>query len=746
MSQLKIWRVIKERRHQKMATFNNHEQRREQNEEEIGRRLEEANNRERARWEAVYGDKEQPTIQHVDSGIGSGELSSSCKGSTSINETRRVGEPRIEAIEVEHLDVTLSPNEAGLFTYIGDAILEDRRRTPDLGQEDDTTSGSLEVPATEECSFSPSTGVYVVDDLLDKIEGTKMTFQGDQRGESVCHRPSTPGKGSVPPQVAPLKFSIPDLDVEDVSSMAASATSDYLLPCRHNRLSGASLFRNSSKRLRHSQLASASEEALAGPQDFDDRRSSPSGTASFNSIQSVHKEEGQTVAGERGDARNSMKRRPVPSAASPPSNASVRAATAVGTPTQSQSDEVMHSLGLAKSVVPSEPFSGRLQRTSLGDHLPEGGSPLVVTYRTNEWAKHLDGAEKPGLDELEPSVNELLPGSEQVREIPVLVHVEGLQQTSTVPLTARRSSQPGLSGRLQLSTDEMPFMMSKDSLPNLRNLQANPHPSVLAYGQSLARPPSQMSLQSPQTWNGLSYQASTKPTTQQPTNLVIQACRGASAPINNQALVESPIEEGVETSFPSRAVSPMPKVTLMAKRDTLLRNRSSHTTLAHPPLSAAKRAAEIMPSDSASVHSNVASSLDDENIPLSQRRSLLQQAKRHTSLPQAQARSSYNSPQPLRSSSALTDLERRELMLAKWRSSVRQELNSSFAPQIQSEIDARRTELMKEKYQLGLGREQRAITASYRDSMIDQAMRRGEMLDVHREAMRKLQAAANSHV
>lgn len=736
MSQLKIWRVIKERRQQKLTKHKDEEQRHEQNEEELGRRLEEANNRERARWEAVYGDKEQPTIQHVESGIGSEDSGGVRKGSTSINETREVEEPRTEAIEMESFEVTVAPNEAGLFTNIGDAIWDHRRRTLRQGQEDDTTSGIIEVTLANKCSFSPSTGVSVADDLRDAIEGTNTAFPGDHGEESVCHRPSTPGKGSVP-----------DPDGEDASSMAACAALDYFPPCRNNRLSGASLSRNLSKRSRHSRLASASEDVLASPQDFDDRRSTPSGTASVNSIRSDYKDGDQMTAGERGTAPSSIKRKPVPSATSPESEISIRTATAVGTPTQSRLNEVTHSLGLAKSVVLSEPFSGRLQRTRLGEHLPEGGSPLVITHRTNEWAKHLDRAEKPALDELKTSVNEFPPISEQVKEIPVPVDVEGLEQRSQVLLTARSSSQLSLSGRLQnLSTGGTPFMMSEDSLPNLRYLQANADSGASAYSQSPARSLSQLSLQSPQTWNGLSYQASVKPNTQQSTNLVTQACHGASAPMNGQTLVESPIEEDVVTSFPPQPISPMPKNTLMAKRNTLLRNKYSHTTLAHLTLSADDHGAEIIPSDLAAVHSNVTSSLEDENTPLSQRRSLLQQAKRHTSLPQAQASSPYNSSQPFRSSSALTDLERRELMLASWRSSVRQELNSSSTLQIQSEIDARRTELMNEKYQLGLSREQRGLIASYRDSMIDQAMRRGEMLDVHREAMRKLQAAANRHV
>lgn len=669
------------------------------------------------------------------------------EGLTSVNETSRVEEPRNEGAETENFEVRTPLNDAGLFRNIGDAMLEDKRRTICLSHEDVTASGNLVVTAANKQSSSEPTGVSVVDDLPGTTEGTAMALQDDHGEENRFHRPSTPGEVSVPPQIIPLPFSLPRPCIDDASSMVVSAASDYFPPCKKKRLSVASLCRTLSKRSRHSQLASASEEALAVPQELDDRRSTSSGTASVNSLQSDHKEEDQTTAGERSNVRSSIKRKAVPSPASPRSHCSLHAIDVGEALSQSLSDGATQSLGLAKSVVPSEPFSGRVPPTNLSEHLPEGGSPLVITYRTNEWAKHLDRAEKPGLDELESSVDELRPGNEQVEEIPAPVDVEGLRQTSGVPLTPRRSSQPGLSGRLQqCSTDGTPFMMSNDSLPNLCNLRTNANPSVSAYSQSPGRSPSQMSLHSPRTWNGLSYQASMKSTTQQPTILITQACRGASAPLNGQALVESPIGEGVETSLPPRLISDMPKNTLMAKRDTFLRNRYSYVTLTHQPLSAAGHAAEIMPIDSASVHSTLASSLDDDNIPLSQRRSLLRQGKRHTSLPQTQAISSHNLPQPLRSSSALTDQERRDHMLASWRNSVRQELSSNTVPQVQSEMDARRTELMNEKYQLGLSRQQKATYASHRDSMIDQAMRRGEMLDVHREAMRKMQAAANKYV
>ncbi|SLM41281.1 Domain of unknown function DUF4203 [Lasallia pustulata] len=735
MSQLKIWKVVKERREQKAAKLQDEEHRRERSEEELGRQLEDANSRERARWEAVYGDKEQPIVQHVDSGLGSGECGSVRNGSTSITETRRVEAPSHETMDLISLEVGTRPNEGSSIMKIGDAIQEVGRQTIRLSQEEDTAfggtyAGSLGATAAKSNSFSEPTGVSAVDDLPETTEGPA----------------SAPGEVSVPPQVMPLPFTIPSSDIDDASSMVVSAASDYLPSCKKNRLSDASLFRTLSKESRLSRRVSSSEEELAIPQVSNYQRSTQSKTASIEWLHGEHKEKEQTTAEECENARASMKRKPVPSAASPTSDYSLGAANVVDTLTQLHSDESTHTLEFAKSV-PPEPLNARLQRTSLSEHLPEGGSPLVITYRTNEWAKHLDRAENPGLDELSTSVEELRPGRGKLDEVPAPVDVEGLQQTSGVPQPARKSSQPGLSGHAQqLTMAERPLMMSKDSLANLQNLQGNTDPIVLANSQSPARRPSRICLQNPQTRNGSSHQAPMKASTQQPTILVTRGSRGASAPLNGQALVESPIEEGMETAFPPRVNSPMPRNTLMAKRDTLLRNRYSFTKVAHPSLSAADPAAESIPSDSAFVHGNIVSSRDNDDIPLSQRRSLLRQIKSQTSLLQTQASSPHGVPQPLRSSSALTDMERRGLMLASWRSSVRQELNANSVPQIESELDARRAELMNEKHQLGLNRQQRAVSASYRDSMMDQAMRSSEMLDVHREAMRKMQAAANKNV
>lgn len=101
----------------------------------------------------------------------------------------------------------------------------------------------------------------------------------------------------------------------------------------------------------------------------------------------------------------------------------------------------------------------------------------------------------------------------------------------------------------------------------------------------------------------------------------------------------------------------------------------------------------------------------------------------------------FDSHQPRRSADGL-DQVKREDMLANWRESMRQ----NAATPIQETVvttDSQRAALMDEKRRKEMRDQQRAIAAQQRESMLGNMMRSGEMLDAHREAMRRMQAAAN---
>ncbi|UJO19428.1 uncharacterized protein CLAFUR5_06694 [Fulvia fulva] len=71
MSQIKIWKVVKERRQERAAQRIQDEEARDAREEDVGRRVETENKDALAQWEHDYDGKKMPSVEIHDSGIGS---------------------------------------------------------------------------------------------------------------------------------------------------------------------------------------------------------------------------------------------------------------------------------------------------------------------------------------------------------------------------------------------------------------------------------------------------------------------------------------------------------------------------------------------------------------------------------------------------------------------------------------------------------------------------------------------------
>lgn len=85
-------------------------------------------------------------------------------------------------------------------------------------------------------------------------------------------------------------------------------------------------------------------------------------------------------------------------------------------------------------------------------------------------------------------------------------------------------------------------------------------------------------------------------------------------------------------------------------------------------------------------------------------------------------------------------------MLAGWRESMRQDgqLGQKTAP---VELEhSRRAALLDEKRKKEIASQERAMKAQQRESAMESMMRSGQMLEAHREAMRRMQAKANRNV
>lgn len=812
MSQMKIWKVIKDRKDKRAMILLEEEQRRDQAEENLGRKLEAGNERERAMWEAVYGDKEYGKKQ-VDSGVGTDEPGSLRKGSISAVGSREIRHSGTESIEMSNLEGT--NNSSRRASYEGTHVRNDPKvMTVRVASDDEILQAPLAGSERPQSLSPAAVGASVTqhpEEVAQKTSSAVPIGKESNADRDTRKKPEfSPG-----PKIVPLPFSVPESglrDDDDGSSIATFAASVQPLARSSKRFSGGSILRNLSIRSqRHLGNEHATDEVLI-PHNEDDRassvaatvddvstdRDSDAGDASYGSgkplFQASQGISGGSMLADHPALRNTSSANTV-SELEKMASAQLSNSTGVSTLKVATDDAITNSnalgpftehsfagekqpgnlsqaLGLSGAHDAVETLSASPKELELEDrptkldgHLPESASKLVMAFRTNEWAKHLEAADMPELPELDLNGENSSDGLTLTRkaEAAAPLYIQELKQT---PLTAEpapilhdRSQEPPL-GRSSTS-------MSKDSLMdrNLHRPAASPRP--LVSGAHVERSMSQLSLQSAQGRKESPGASALRVTPSQNSLNPGRGHRSSSTPITSSPLIGSPIAEGVESSFPPR-FTPSPKH-LMSQRDSMMRNKASSTSLnrnsSSIPLnrngssnslnrngssnslnriasatSIHRNASPFSPqpagsSESLPFQSERLAALDEDNIPLSQRKSILQQQQ----LSQPPSRASPPL-QPQRSSSASNS---REATLSVWRSSLRADLPAQQAVQ---EIEARRSEMLSEKRRASTNQQWAAIEAERRESGIDRGMRRGDLQDKHREAMRRMQAGANKHV
>jgi hypothetical protein len=102
--------------------------------------------------------------------------------------------------------------------------------------------------------------------------------------------------------------------------------------------------------------------------------------------------------------------------------------------------------------------------------------------------------------------------------------------------------------------------------------------------------------------------------------------------------------------------------------------------------------------------------------------------------------SNYESRQPQKRD-ANYDAHRREQLLAEWRISQQQGATVNAMPK--QNVDARRAQMLLDKEHRRMMEDQQQFVQQQKQFQIDQVMRRPDMQDLHREAMRKMQAGAS---
>ncbi|GAB1208062.1 hypothetical protein APSETT445_006801 [Aspergillus pseudonomiae] len=334
--------------------------------------------------------------------------------------------------------------------------------------------------------------------------------------------------------------------------------------------------------------------------------------------------------------------------------------------------------------------------------LPQRTSKVVQSYRTNEWAKHLDDAEAPEPEPIE-SVEEDEPETpDEVKEAAAPVKVEELLQT---PLNA----QPSPAVERRVSIAEPPVTKETSQMATGSRLQSSARVHKRACSGPSVFPETKIA-------------HAAHPGTQD------QPVQGVTDAANAYDAVSPTVDSGEQPREETEAARPQWKgpPPLIAVREGMMRNRLSSFSLRADPWSSRF----VQGSDVSPRQSTFPIPEEADDMPLSRRRTMLhQQMAVQSNVSQTSVRRS--TPTPLNTPSSL----------AAWRESVRENVYDRRRPAAQkppmtSQGTGERNPASSKKLR------GRASSVKFENAMAE-GMQRGDMTDLHREALRRMQAMAN---
>ncbi|KAI0527982.1 hypothetical protein F5B22DRAFT_640958 [Xylaria bambusicola] len=465
-----------------------------------------------------------------------------------------------------------------------------------------------------------------------------------------------------------------------------------------------------------------------------------------------------------------------------------------------------------KSPAPSTTSNSKSSISLTKDRLPPALTRVALSYRTNEWAKHLSTAEVPDIEELQlESPADRQNVEKQVIEAPVPVDVEELQQTTTSAAFMRRSSSaPNVPQPLSPADHSTSRISSYSSAPKAHI------PATLAILTSVGSEAGVEGVSGsssvpnlPQAGHG--YRNSRQRNSSEVYNQPIQeedgteplpvAGQTGSSDEANSTPGSVPPSPGGHAPIPGLVSYSSPQ-TLLGKREMFLRNRSTSQLLTTPIQESPEymmRSASQMTLPYNQATPPPPNDMDD--IPLSQRKELIRQSSRlsvnsgvsnmigrprrissgsavqlpssntfATNTPPAPyvptitaESTNFDSHQPQRHSN-LPSQAARDARLSQFRQSVAAELRTPTGamPRAGKETALRTSSSMPSatamnhaevsrviEHQRSMLLSQREMEAQRKagerwekertERVFEEMMRRGDLVDVHREALRKMQ-------
>ncbi|EPE08640.1 hypothetical protein F503_04227 [Ophiostoma piceae UAMH 11346] len=441
VSQLKLWHLVQERRAKRDADRLADEQNLAKEEEKVGRDIEAANARDREQWEAVYGDGTYVP----------GTVPPAGPGSTTAGE----GDSGVCDLDSEKGEKTSRSRDASSSSQNGN----DSHGEIEL--DDIQPKGAAEIVMEQDAKDGAVTVRVAQDEYPHGLPPAELEAEAVAGASANAHRVSAQ-PATATPGIVPLPFTVPhkgndnngnenDKDDDDRSSVATFADEDEVVPSATarrrpqspqspsnlaKRLSqgSAGLFRSLSQRSKrasaaldeamangtagHSRGNGQSKEELVSRRASammirhvqDDDNSSLAVTMDGMSSDEDEEEDEIVKATETEDDSKSNANSKSKEIEVKAQLASEADASSLKPPKADKADKHLSAatastdidekrLSQDKSV--AESVAPPTTPANLKDRLPRSLSRVAMSYRTNEWAKHLSNADAPEFETLQ---------------------------------------------------------------------------------------------------------------------------------------------------------------------------------------------------------------------------------------------------------------------------------------------------------------------------------------------------------
>jgi hypothetical protein len=726
ISQLKLWKVIRERRREKEAIRLEEESRRDAVDDTLGRHLQRQNEMAKQQWERIYGDGSKRPMSMVES-IGEGHSNMGSRVSLIRTRMHSGLGPQSQVVEMRPVIARQNSSRVNRQSTLSvNAIPEENE-----GHEqapDNTSTGDVSTKGLEGDVEAQAHGIS--GDSSPRSEPS-LTFEGPTYPNTTNDTESVGSAGADPVKQATERSSLQSF-LKRLSVHGANPGSGPPSPALPNI---------SQEALIHQMAAHSRASSVAATLDEDHDRPDASRLSVFYGeatkppaivISPAHHNKGETRRRSLFDVPPSPPAMSVefdPEELARPvahgtkldvkkSQSSLRSVSQAQTPERGGSLDGQTILEATKTTL----------TTSALEAVPSQLSNVVLSYRTNEWAKHATAADAPVADE------PLEMGNDDEDELPTQVTLS----SATDPKDESHIAAEADSTHSLSSIDKSLSATSKPPKPHVLpqredTLKSNKFGSSVESGSLQKKDLSQ---------NQSAVDLSRTMSKTTPTLSTERGLRSSSTPILSQSLVTSPIEENAETFFPpftrtSTIPSPAGAAILSAQRQNLLRNQSMQRS----------QSQQDLPLRQSIIWSTSQQGQYPQQPPIrspSRSSALTEDTDILLPSPALTTRlSTYNSRQPARQSTAPTP-QHRESLLADFRTSMRHETHLTETPE--QTMAQRRADMLAQRAMLKRSASQQSYMQASQQGAMDVIMRRGDMQDAHRAAMRRMQAKANEGV